>query len=295
MMRNSDVFLNDDEINRKLKQLQNRTTLGILLTIGGGIFLLTSIIPVNLTLLFLGLGLLIAGITVISVTAPKKKQLAADSIIPSVISQVLENSRYSRNGMISPRIIRSTNMGFPFSFEELRGGDYITGTYHGLTLHASDVELVDIRVVHTKNGTHTEEFTEFRGPWIMCDFGKELAADVLLSERTALGKLFAKSGIQTESEAFNKRFCIRSDSEHDAFYLLTPHMMEHILKADLLADGDTYLRFQRNGVVHIAINNGKNHFEVKNSTAEELRQQFLQELQSITDIIDALRLAETIS
>ena len=106
----------------------------------------------------------------------------------------------------------------------------------------------------------------------------------------------AIGGIKTESEAFNQRFMIQSQSQHDAFYILTPHMMEYILSMDAKGGGDTYMRFLREGKVHIAINSGRNAFEMGslNTDVAALRQKFVGEIRYVTDIIDELRLVETL-
>ena len=219
----------------------------------------------------------------------KMKKLAAAELIPQALSQVLENVSYDPDGRIGDHIVRRVPMGFPFDFDEVRGSDYICGTYKGLKMEMSDLELVDVRRVHTKNGTRTERITVFKGQWIVCRFKRELAADVLLSERSALGQMFKLGGIKTESEEFNKRFCIRSDSEHDVFYLLTPHRMERVLSMDAMAEGDSYLRFGRDGWVHIAVSTGRNLFEVgSDRDAESLRQKFSQEIRSVAALLDEL-------
>jgi len=69
--------------------------------------------------------------------------------------------------------------------------------------------------------------------------------------------------------------------------------MEQVLHMDALADGDSYLRFGRDGLVHIAVSTGNNLFEVgSDRDAESLRQKFLQELADITALLDALCLGD---
>ena len=60
--------------------------------------------------------------------------------------------------------------------------------------------------------------------------------------------------------------------------------------------GDVYLSFLRGGKLHIAVQTGKDFFELGKSAAkvDELRQKFLRELRWFTDIIDELRVEETL-
>ncbi len=115
----------------------------------------------------------------------------------------------------------------------------------------------------------------FRGFWLICDFGRELSADLRLRERGKLGKVLGGEGVQTENDVFNKQF--RIESEGEAFCILTPHMMEYMLEMDRKARGETHIRFDRSGKIHIAIRREHDAFEVgkKNQNATLLRRQFV--------------------
>lgn len=271
--------------------------LGLYLALGGlGLFLLFLLLLHSPVVLILAILLVVAGLIVRSIAVGKMKTVAAGSLIPEALSTVLEQVRYDAKSRISDNVVCHTDMGFPFDFDEIKGGDYVSGVYRGLRMEMSDLELVDVRRIHTKNGTRTQRVTVFRGQWIICQFGRELSADVRLSERGALGQLFAAGGVKTENDAFNKRFFIQSTSQHDVFYLLTPHMMERVLHMDALANGDSYLRFGRDGRVHIAVATGRNLFEVgADANAEALREKFRSEIRSVTQLLDALCLPESMS
>jgi len=284
---------NQTDLNLQLAEQSRRAKTGTVIGLVGLGVTLLFFVTMQPVVLILGLAAAIGGFIYRSTRISKMKELAAAGLIPQALAQVLEDVSYDPRGRIGDHVVRHVPMGFPFDFDEVKGSDHISGTYKGLRMEMSDLELVDVRRVHTKNGTRTERVTVFRGQWIICQFRRQLSADVLLSERGALGQMFKLGGIKTESEAFNSRFCIRSDSEHDVFYLLTPHRMEQVLHMDALADGDSYLRFGRDGLVHIAVSTGKNLFEVgSDRDAESLRQKFLQELADITALLDALCLGD---
>ena len=71
---------------------------------------------------------------------------------------------------------------------------------------------------------------------------------------------------------------------------------EYILSMAGKSGGDVYLSFLRGGKLHIAVQTGKDFFELGKSAAkvDELRQKFLRELRWFTDIIDELRVEETL-
>ena len=98
-----------------------------------------------------------------------------------------------------------------------------------------------------------------------------------------------KSDVETENEEFNKKYQILTKDAHTAFYILTPHFMEYILKADLMAEGQTYICFDSYHV-YVAINNGRDMFEMKhkNESVEELKGRIEKEIDYLTGVVDEL-------
>lgn len=238
-----------------------------------------------------------------------------DAIILPALNAVLENARYNKRERIALAAIRESEM-FPLAFDSSNGSDLIQGVYKGLNIEMSDIRLFQTEEIWDRE---KEEYTTrskqvFCGLWMICDFGKELSADVKLMERrgiagfladkiTKKSKLFENIGsevsdVETENDTFNKKFVIRSDNAHDAYYVLTPHMMEFIIRMDERANGDTYMRFARGGKVHIAVNSGRDAFQLGSvkdwSDVEQMRAQFTGEIRYMTDIIDELRLSDSL-
>ena len=46
-----------------------------------------------------------------------------------------------------------------------------------------------------------------------------------------------KSNVTMENERFMKRFCVKAENQQEAYYILTPHMMEYIIKMADKSDG----------------------------------------------------------
>ena len=99
-----------------------------------------------------------------------------------------------------------------------------------------------------------------------------------------------------DNEQFDTRFCVRADNPQEAYYILTPHMMEYISTMADKSGGTVYLSFLRNGKMHVAVQSGRDFFELGKSNADVggLRQKFLGELRWFTDIIDTLRVEDTL-
>ncbi len=293
--------VSSDELNEHLQKSMKSSGNGkIYIIIGIIVFFLGAFIQGTVgTVMYIG-GIVIAviGILMIQGARNKFKMQLSQTLIPEVLADVFEETEYNPAGHISSNIIRSTNMFFPFRFNEIDGSDYIKAKYKGVGVEMSDITLIKVttRIVTDEDGhDHEEEdrTTVFTGQWIICDFYKELSADLCVFE----GGRKKKGQIETENEAFNKKYGISCSSPHDAFYILTPHMMENIMKMDERAGGDTYLHFVKDGKVHLAINSGRNHFEVgslKNADVDALRRKFTNEVRYVTDLIDELLSIDTL-
>lgn len=118
----------------------------------------------------------------------------------------------------------------------------------------------------------------------------------LSANAKALRKQRRDDSVEMENPAFNDRFLVTAADAQEAYYLLTPHMMEYILTAAGKAGGEVYMAFLRGGRLHIAVKTGRDFFELGKSqaNADGLRQKFLGELRWFTDIIDALRLEDSL-
>ena len=79
-----------------------------------------------------------------STNTEKIKKLPSENIVSSVLSEALDNVEYNAFGRISDKTLESAGMVFPFSHERMRGRDYVKGTYKGLNVELSDVELMRV-------------------------------------------------------------------------------------------------------------------------------------------------------
>ena len=221
------------------------------------------------------------------------KKMLSDIITNSVIKEVLgDDVEYSPWGKIEPG-----SMVFPFSYNSKDGSDYIKTVYNGLNIELGDIELIiKEEFVNENDQTETRSDTVFKGQWLTCDFGKELAGQVYISEWTKKDRRSMKGNVTMDNEQFSKRFCINADNPQEAYYILTPHMMEYITFMADKSGGTVYMSFLRDGKMHVAVNTGRDFFELGKSNANvgELRQKFLGELRWFTDIVDTLRVEDTL-
>lgn len=230
-----------------------------------------------------------------SVHDAKIKKILTDNIVNSVITEVFgENVEYIPNKFVKPG-----NMVFPFKYDRHEGSDYIKTTYHGLDIELSDISLLAEVETMDENGNVERDYKiECRGQWLIWDFGKELVVEVYVSQINIKDGRKLYGNVSMDNEIFSNRFSVKADDPQEAFYILTPHMREYITKvSDSTNGGLLYLAFSRDGKLQVYVNSGRDFFEFgdkDNADANALHEKYLQELHFFTDIIDTLRVEDTI-
>ena len=288
----------DEQLAADLKRGRAAQTGGRVLEGGGAVLAVAGFLFGGQVVLIV-LGIVLCGIGAVIVSSRQKaiKQQLGDQLIRGVLSEVLSEVDYRPHEGVSSATVWDAHMLLPEEFSGVTGSDHVRAVYKGLRVELSDIALVREEDIYDEetNIWKTEEKTVFRGQWLTCDFGKTLSAEVQLSPRTRMQRLLRAESIQTENEAFNRRFNVRSESEHEAFYILTPHMMEYILAMTEKSGGDVYMSFQRGGKLSIAVQSDRDFFELGRGRVEidALRQKFLGEIRWFTDLIDELRLVDT--
>jgi hypothetical protein len=215
------------------------------------------------------------------------KCMVGNSIVRGVLSETFELTNYSPGCHIAAEAIEDTKL-IP-SWNRLNGSDLIEGKYRGVRFSFSDLLLRH----ESGSGKNRKAKTRFKGQWLIIELAKEIPHAVLLREDS--GK--EKSDIETENIEFNRKFQIKTEDPHTAFYLLTPHFMEYILQTKKRANAKMHMNFGGNRV-HIALHSGRDLFEpcskklhdMKN--IEMLRNQMQWDAKYITNIIDELLLNE---
>jgi hypothetical protein len=216
------------------------------------------------------------------------KNILGNDVILPILREVFGIKEYIPNKCLSAKTVKESSL--VGSWDRINGSDYVEGSYRGIDFIYSDLHLEreeKEEVMDSDGGRRTEVsyVTVFKGQWLVCDFGMELAATVNVKRDKGWG------GIQTENIEFNKKYQIYSEDPHTAFYLLTPQFMEYLTAAVKEADALTYLSFRKDGKVHIALNSGRDSFEftrVKPAELNGMRRRFRRELKYLTGVMDEL-------
>ena len=282
------------DLESQLQSLRSKAAIAKVLTYGSGaamiLCFMTGLIPVAIIFIVLAL----VGGYQLEKNSSKLKKLLSDDVISGVLKEALGDAvEYNPWGKINPG-----GMVFPFSYNCADGSDHIKAVCNGLNIELGDIELIDESETTDIETGQTEKTrnTQFKGQWLTCDFGKELAGEVYISERTKKTRRSLKSNVTMDNEQFGTRFCVRANNLQEAYYILTPHMMEYISAMADKSGGTVYLSFLRNGKMHAAVQTGRDFFELgkNNANVKELRQKFLGELRWFTDIVDTLRVEDTL-
>ncbi len=291
--------MTNEQLKETLRRHRSAVTLFHILTYGFGIAAIllfaTGIIPIAILCFILAL---VSSYQFSKRTGDLKKTLS-DNVIRNVLNEVFDSAEYNPFDHVPDKLIKGAGMVFPFTYDCVRGSDRIKAIYKGLNLELSDVELYHVTEWYNEENSRWEESEErvFQGQWLVCDFGKRLSGEVRLSENTkSMRKQHKNNRIEMENPAFNDRIVVTAEKAQEAYYVLTPHMMDYILTAVNGCGGEIYMSFLLDGKLHIAIKTGRNFFELgkSNTDIESLRHKFLGELHWFTDVVDNLRLEDSL-
>ncbi len=144
--------------------------------------------------------------------------------------------------------------------------DYIKGSYKSIPFERADV-LIQQRV---QTGKSSSTITLFRGRWLIFDFNKEFHFDLQIVTKDFKNpqknsNFFTdaqerRHRIEMEDVNFNTLFHIYGQDDHEAFYILTPAMMEILKNMAETIDGEFMLGFV-NHQLHVAINTDRDAME----------------------------------
>ena len=187
------------------------------------------------------------------------------------------------------------NMGDRYS-----SNDYISGKYKNINVMQADVHIEEERqTTDSDGGTDTTWVTLFKGRWMVFDFNKLFKANIQVrqkgfgnSQLSNWGSKIKYKKVMMEDQEFNNSFKTYAQDEHDAFYILTPSLMEKLKKLTSNISGKLLFCFVDNKL-HIGIQNNKDSFEhsIFNKINEEkVINEISQDIKLITNFVDELSL-----
>ena len=181
--------------------------------------------------------------------------------------------------------------------DRFSSNDFISGEYKGIKFEQSDIHIEEEHERTDSNGNVRKVWvTLFKGRLMMFDFNKTFKANIQVSSKNfdsqilPWGKKYIK--VKMEDLEFNKMFRVYAQSEHDAFYILTPHFMEKMKEVTNKLNCGIMFCFVDNRL-HIAIDNNQDSFEYnvfKVINEQEIEADIIKDIKVITDFVNELNL-----
>ncbi|MBQ9991088.1 MAG: DUF3137 domain-containing protein [Lachnospiraceae bacterium] len=154
-------------------------------------------------------------------------------VLPTLQSaQLFENLEYQPFGGLSYDEIRDGAVVNCGQREYFHSEDLLTGKYQDIRFSYSDIETK--RMV--RRGKKRELQTIFEGQVMIFssfDSTKTSFGHLQIFEKEFLSNIegwTAQNKVKSEDEVFNKRFTVYAADPHNAFYILTPRMLEQITR-----------------------------------------------------------------
>lgn len=223
----------------------------------------------------------------------------------SVVKNIIESYQcdfYPDNG-IDKEIIKNTGM---MSLGNVyKSNNLLVGSYNGVKFAQSDLVirnvnyfLMVIQAIFTKSaGLYLNDL--FIGRWFIFDFNKKITGNIQVRDKEFLNAVLISldpkepySRIETESSHFNSKFLIHAQNSNEAFYVLTPRIMENMLKLSGSIEGKLMFCFIDNKI-HIAISKSKNTFKhsvFKKLNYDTISHNTYNDIATILNFIDKLKL-----
>ena len=224
------------------------------------------------------------------------KKLYKENIVLVALNKICTDVVFDMNNGISRSVIAETQMMDMGDY--FHSNDYVKGKYKNISFEMSDIKIEEESTDSDGNRTR---YTIFEGQWYIFDFNKEFKAHVQVCEKNFVsarrGSLFAKKEdrfkkIELEDVDFNKQFRVYAQNELDAFYILTPNIIEKIKDLNNKIKGRILFCFIDNKL-HIGLYNNKDFFEAsifKKIDLDKAIEKTNGEISVITSFIDGLSL-----
>ncbi|RBP66747.1 uncharacterized protein DUF3137 [Alkalibaculum bacchi] len=214
-----------------------------------------------------------------------------DEIVKKRLEEVFKQVDFRPNEKIDESNIEESQL-FT-SYDRYNGNDYLSASCQNKRFIQSDVHLEEeYEATYTDDDGNTQTVTRyrtvFRGRLMIFDYDAISNEPVMVYSKSGSGYPFSK-GIQTELDAFNRKFHVVSKDSLGALRILTPQVTEAIMLAGEKINFPISLSFI-NDKIYVAVAMGDS-FEaaiVGDSTLSELRERVEYEIQIMVDLMEIL-------
>lgn len=280
------------KLNEEKSKYERRMILGF----GATIIAFISFIPLTIAIGMIGFLIIalpfIGGALYASMNQKKIKEISNNFkkvYVSEELQKVFPASTYIYNkGFTEEEVVKS---GLLYDRDRYASEDMISGNFEGVNFRCSDVLQREVR----SNGKHTTIVTVFQGRFYEFDFPKPFKANLLLLQPFNFRPFSNLKKIKMESITFNSEMKVYAESEHEAFYILTPHFMEKLLYLDSKYLDKISFSFLDNKLF-IAIDSRKDYFDIKpfHPVNKSIVSEYREELDDIKEFIKVLQLNQSL-
>lgn len=206
------------------------------------------------------------------------KEVVGQCIVQDILAEQVQVLEYMPNGYMNKDFIKGCRV-LP-KFDVLHGAEYIHGIYKG-----ADFTLCNLQLISEYRGTEAEPEVKFEGPFMLMKLRQTIHGCVDIKEYKWSRN--PQNALLTGNAAFDDRFGVNASDEQLVASILTPGMIDSIMRLESYVN----IEFCGNMLV-IALNNGKNLFELEEKKeqkgVEQYRQDFRNDLSGILRILDCM-------
>ena len=295
-------------MNEQMIMIENMRKRVLLWYIVAGVILVTFVFGMIIALrvgssgipFFIAAGVLFIAFLIVLIIGTKAnkeyRSYYKTHYIDSMIQSAIPGGQYQPDQGIPSAMISST--GLIMMGNVYRSEDLIIGTYNDVEFQRADLEIQDQT---TDSEGHTQTTTYFRGRWMVFESNKYFQSDLqIIQKGFAYAKkrtgIFTKMSnrrhaIETEDMAFNKTFKCLCQNDQEAFYLLTPSLMQGLMKLEAESDGKIMVGFVHHQI-HVAIKSNKDSLEppVFHKVSDKDIREIQREIHAVTSFIEELRI-----
>lgn len=179
--------------------------------------------------------------------------------------------------------------------------DLMVATYKNIQFVQADVELKNLKYSMQVNHFHYKRYKRiFKGRWMIFDFNKTFKSNVQIIDKK-FKRIKKKNGtsfnkIEVEDIIFNKKFRIYTTNAHEAFYILTPQLIEKMQRLVKNIKGEVIFSFL-DSKLHVGVNNKKDSFEhsiFRRINEAKVIENISKDIKLITSFVDELSLDNTL-
>lgn len=213
-----------------------------------------------------------------------------EQVVDEVIHAFCPDATFSPDSGIDENVFE--NSGLFISPDRYHAEDLIEGCLGKTSFVCSEVHAEERRARSTKNGVRYYWVDIFKGFLFIADFHKDFQGETTILRNSLFKLKMGASRVKMENPEFEKAFDVFSTDQIEARYLITPSIMERMLKLDNNFRKGITISF-RNSTILVAIPDSKNRFEAdvwsSLNDMNILRSDFAI-LQSLLAIVDELNL-----